>query len=137
MKIISLKYTKISAERLKEPENKLSKINLQSNINLVSAKKEDDNTSTTQTLFSVEFSNRYNYEGYADIEIKGIVFFTLDKNDKLIEEIEKTNKIDDKTNKKILIDYILRKIHVLSLSLEERLNLPYHIQSPSVSITPN
>ena len=69
-------------------------------------------------------------------EIKGIIYFVINNSDsKLLSEVEVSKKINNKPLKKLLIDYTLRKIHVLTLSLEEKLNLPFHIQSPVVSIT--
>ncbi|PIN91410.1 hypothetical protein COU57_00725 [Candidatus Pacearchaeota archaeon CG10_big_fil_rev_8_21_14_0_10_32_14] len=136
MKVVSFRLTKILAERLKEAEEKVESINLNSNFNLDAPKKEPSQPSNSQTLFSIEFTNSYQYDIYARTEIKGIIYFVINNSDsKLLSEVEVSKKINNKPLKKLLIDYTLRKIHVLTLSLEEKLNLPFHIQSPVVSIT--
>jgi len=136
MKIVSFRLTKIHAERLKETEERVESIDLHSNFNLDVPKKEINQPSTTQTLFSVEFTNTYNYDIYARTEIKGTIYFIINNSDtKLLSDVEVSKKINDKQLKKMIIDYTLKKIHVLSLSLEERLNLPFHIPSPIVSVS--
>src|SRR3989344_4793623 len=136
MKIIGFRLTKILGEKLKEPEER--SINLNSNFNLGDVKKEENQLDSNEVVFSIEFTNSYTFDVVAKIEFKGNVFFTISEEEEtLLKDIENTKKIKDEELRKKIIDYIFRKIHIDSLSLEEKLSLPFHIQPPQVNISPN
>ena len=73
------------------------------------------------------------YDEFAAISFKGIVYVEVDDK-KLISSLEKEGaRVSDNDLRKFILDIVLAKTHVESLHLEEKLGLPFHIQSPRVT----
>jgi len=130
MRVVGIKFSNITAEKFKDLEGN---IQLKSAFDLAEVDN-DEKLSKLNTLPILSFSFTYslNYEKTAKISFSGKVYIELD--DKLASEIiEDKNKISNDL-RKLVLDYVLIKTHVESLHLEEKLGLPFHIKSPSVSI---
>jgi len=110
-------------------------INVNSHFNLGKVKKEEDFTKDSEKpIFSFEFVYDIEYEKVAKISFKGTIYIEIEEKS-IIKELEEDNpKITDNTLRKFILDIVLARTHVESLHLEEKLNLPFHIQSPRVSI---
>ena len=135
MRIIGFRLSKILGEKLKEPDEITLQINLDSNFHLGEVKKTENQPFSEETMFSIDFSNVFNFDEVGKIEFKGMVFFALN-NDKeeIIKELEEKKSVSDNNLRKLVIDYALKRIHVDSFILEEKLGLPFHISSPKVNI---
>ena len=131
MKYAGFKLMKVDAEK---EENKTPKgnINVNSNFNLGKAKREEISDSE-RVVFGFEFTYTIKYEEFATLSFKGSVFVELESEDRgLIKPLEDSDSVKDNELRKFILDVVLAKTHVESLHLEERLGLPFHIQSPRV-----
>ncbi len=130
MKLAGFNFTKISAEKFSDALEKL-KINTNIDISDIFELKSDF-LKTKEELLGVKFSYVVDYEPkVAKTEINGTMILVLEP--KVIKEILKKWK-----DKKIPEDFripvfniILRKSSLKALQLEEEMNLPLHIPSPS------
>lgn len=131
MRYAGLKLQKIEAEKFEEPSR--GNINVNSNFNLGKVKRESSLTKDLdKPVFSFEFNYSVKYEEFATISFKGVIYVEIEDK-KMIKELEKEDaKVSDDDLRKIILDVVLAKTHVESLHLEEKLNLPFHIQSPRV-----
>jgi len=131
MRYVGLRLQKIEADRFSEISG--GNINVNSNFNLGKVKKEAELTKDSdKPIFSFEFTYSIKYEDSAEISFKGMVFIEIEDK-KLIKELEKEDtKVSDNDLRKFILDVVLARTHVESLHLEEKLNLPFHIQSPRV-----
>ena len=130
MKYAGFRLNKVEAER-HENETPRGNINVNSNFNLGKSKKED--LKDKRNVFGFEFTYTIKYEEFATLSFKGVVFIELESEDKsLIKELESSETSKDNDLRKFILDIVLAKTHVESLHLEERLGLPFHIQSPRV-----
>ena len=130
MKYAGFKLMKVEAEK-EEDKNPSGNINVNSNFNLGKSKKED--LKDKRIVYGFEFTYTIKYEEFATLSFKGIVFIELENEDKsLIKELESSETSKDNDLRKFILDIVLAKTHVESLHLEERLGLPFHIQSPRV-----
>lgn len=131
MKYAGLRFQKIEAEKFSETFS--GNINVNSNFNLGKIKKEEELTKDSEKpIFSFEFTYSVKYEDFAQISFKGLVYIEMEDK-KIIKELEKENtKMTDNDLRKFILDVVLARTHVESLHLEEKLNLPFHIQSPRV-----
>ena len=132
MKIIGFNFTKISAERFSDDFKEL-KIN--THIDISSIKKINVSfIQGKQEPIELAFTCTLNYNNNsALIEIKGNMLLSTDKK-------ESKEILDNWENKKIpenirvfLLNTIFRKSNLKALELEEDLNLPIHIQLPTLS----
>ena len=132
MRYAGLRLQKIEAEKFKEPVG--GNINVGSNFNLGTVEKEADFTKEpSKPVFSFEFTYSIKYDEFAAISFKGIVYVEVDDK-KLISSLEKEGaRVGDNDLRKFILDIVLAKTHVESLHLEEKLGLPFHIQSPRVT----
>ncbi|MEK6842455.1 MAG: hypothetical protein AABX84_01455 [Nanoarchaeota archaeon] len=129
MKYVGFKLSKVEAERFEG--NPSGNINVNSNFNLGKSKKED--LKDKRTVFGFDFTYMIKYEEFATLSFKGVVFIELEQEDRnLIKQLESSETIKDNDLRKFILDIVLAKTHVESLHLEERLGLPFHIQSPRV-----
>jgi len=132
MRYVGLKLQKIDGEKFSEPSG--GNIKVDSNFNLGKIKFESElGRDKDKPIFSFEFDYSVIYEDFAKISFKGTIFVEVEDK-KLIKELEKENaRAVDADLRKLILDVVLAKTHVESLHLEERLNLPFHIQSPRVT----
>jgi hypothetical protein len=128
MRIIGFKLDKILAERFKDPKGNLT-VNSNFKLDNITRKKELE---TKDPVFSFEFVYTMDYDDVAKVEFKGIIFAEVDDK-KLAKEFEKENNVTDSEARKVILDFLLFKTHVESLHLEEKLGLPFHVQSPRVN----
>ena len=131
MRYLGLKLNKVSAEKFKEPSKGEIKVN--SNFNLGSAEKEKTPSDLKNPVFGFNFNYSLEYGDSARIEFNGVVYLEL-SDPKVIKEIEKTKKTMDDNLKKAILEIVFARTHVESLHLEEKLGLPFHIQSPRVTL---
>ena len=133
MRYTGLRFKKIEAEKMEDSTG--GNINVNSHFNLGKVKKEEDFTKDSEKpIFSFEFVYDIEYEKVAKISFKGTIYIEIEEKS-IIKELEEDNpKITDNTLRKFILDIVLARAHVESLHLEEKLNLPFHIQSPRVSI---
>lgn len=131
MRYAGLRMQRIEAEKFSE----ISKgdVNVNSNFNLGKVKKEEELTKDSgKPIFSFEFTYSVKYEDFAEISFKGTVFVEIEDK-KLIKELENEDiKVNNNDLRKFILDVVLARTHVESLHLEEKLGLPFHIQSPRV-----
>jgi len=131
MKLINFSFKKISVEKTADSYKKLNlntKINVSeiSPITLEFFKGEED-------LIKVKFSYIIDYApDIAKIELNGEIILAIEKTlSKGILEAWKEKKMTDDF-KLILFNLILKKSTVKALELEEEMNLPLHIPSPTL-----
>jgi len=115
----------------KEPEGILS---VDSNFD-ISKITEEKTQYNNNPVFGFEFLYSINYDQIAIIELKGIIFIEID-NIETAENLRENQKISDNDLRKFVIEGILKKTYVETLSLEEKLNIPFHIRPPKVNIGP-
>ena len=131
MRYAGLRLQKIEGEKFEEPSG--GNISVNSNFNLGKVKKESDLTKDSdKPVFSFEFTYTVKYEEFAKISFKGLIYIEIEDK-KMIKELEEEDaKVADDDLRKLILDVVLARTHVESLHLEEKLNLPFHIQSPKV-----
>ena len=131
MKIIGFNFNKINVEKLKEPVEGM-KIN--TNISIPELKeikqtilKTKDDTIGVKFVYTIDYSPEI-----AKIEFSGSILINIES--KLTKEILKQwedKKMPDDF-KIVLFNLILRKSNVKALQFEDELNLPLHINLPSL-----
>lgn len=129
MRLAGFNFSKISVERLSESSNKI-KINTKIDISKID---KFSPPSFEKELLRAEFSYILDYSpDFAKIEFKGFVLFYAEQDE--IKEILgdwKKKKLSDNFQT-ILFNIILRKTNIKALELEDELNLPFHINLPSL-----
>jgi hypothetical protein len=126
MKILTLKLSKISAEKKADLKENM---NFKSNFSLGEFKVESLH-GKEKDIYSISFKHSMDYEDVANICFEGKIYMMIDDK-KLAKEFE-SRKIS-KDLKEQLLNFLLWKIHVDTLQIEEKLGLPFHIRSPIVS----
>lgn len=131
MRLVGFNFSKINVEKTEEKAGSL-KINTNIDIKDIS-KINSDFLKTKEELLGVTFRFVVDYDPkVAKIELSGNVIFSLET--KLIKEI--LNQWEEKKIhedfKVFLFNIVLRKSNLKALQLEEELNLPLHINLPSV-----
>jgi len=131
MRIIGFGFDKINVEKL---SNKVENLKITSNINISEIKEiKSDFLKEKENLINVKFSYNLNYDpDFAKLEFVGNILFSIES--KKAEEILKEwkNKKIIEEFKIVLFNIILKKVNLKSLQLEEEMNLPLHIQLPSL-----
>ncbi len=129
MKLLGLNYKKISVEKLKDnAEN----INISSSINVSEINKyKTDLFKTKEDLLEIKFNYSVNYAPeVAKLEITGSMIISVEP--KVARNV--LNKWKDKELdedfKLSLFNLIIRKTSIISLELEDEVNIPYHIPLP-------
>ena len=134
MKYAGFRLNKIEAE--KTEEKKSGNINVNSNFHLGEFKKEESSKDAKKPIYGFEFTYSVDYENTAKISFKGVIYIEIDSSEdkNLLKDLEKPGyKLSDNDLRKFILDVVLARTHVECLHLEERLGLPFHIQSPRVS----
>lgn len=132
MKLIGFNFSKIHAEKAEKPSGQ--SINVKSNIdisNIYEVKSEF--IGMKESLVGVKFTYTIDYSSdFAKIDFEGTVLFsTTPKELKEILNTWKGKKVHE-SFKIPLFNIILKKSNIKALHLEEELNLPIHIQMPSI-----
>ena len=131
MKLAGFNFNKLSVEKFSD--NFLN-LKINTNIDILEiGEVKSEIFKLKEQMIAISFKNTLNYEPkIAKIEFTGTLILGVDS--KIAREILKEWK-----EKKIptefrvsLFNVILRKCHVKALELEEDLNLPLHIQMPSL-----
>ncbi|MEK6760913.1 MAG: hypothetical protein AABX93_03240 [Nanoarchaeota archaeon] len=136
MKYAGIRFQKIEAEKFEEAKS--GNINVNSNFNLGKVKKEEDLTKDSdKPVFSFEFTYSIKYEEFAEISFKGTVYIEIHDKKMIKAFEEEDSRVADNDLRKLILDVVLARTHVESLHLEEKLGLPFHIQSPKVKFGNN
>jgi hypothetical protein len=127
MKIIGFDLSKILVQK---KESAQGKIEVNQNIDIKDIKKDKIPISDDEVL-KIEFSLQIEYSGdLAKLEFAGSLIIIPDKEEsKEILKSWKDKKIPDKMRIPIF-NFIMSKCNVKALSLEDDLNLPYHVPMP-------
>lgn len=131
MKLVGFNFDKISVEKMSSQFENL-KISTKIDISDISSVKSDF-FKTKEELLGIKFSFGLDYEpNIAKIELIGTILLSLDS--KIAKEALKQWK-DKKISEEFklpVFNIILRKATLRALRLEEEMNLPLHIQLPSL-----
>lgn len=132
MKVVGFNFDKISCEKLSSNYENL-KIN--TNIDISSIEEVDPSLllNKSEKILNIKFVYLLKYsENVAKIEFKGNVLLTSDEK-KSKEILKKWDKKElDEDFKIPLFNMIFKKSNIKALELEDEMNLPYHIQLPSL-----
>ncbi len=131
MRLLGFNFSKISAERL---EGGAKDIQVVPNIVISDIKQvKPDMVKTKEEFIGVKFSYILSYDPkYAKLEFSGDVLVSVDpKEAKEIIKEWKDKKVSEDF-RIFLFNLIMRKSNVKALELEDELNLPLHIQMPSI-----
>lgn len=129
MKYLGIKFKKITAEKFKDPSGTIT---INSNFNLKEVNREKSFPITKSPVFSFIFNYDLKYSDFATISFEGTIYIEIEDKG-LSKELEKDKKINTEL-RKFILEIVLARTHVESLHLEDKLNLPFHIQSPRVNI---
>jgi hypothetical protein len=127
MKIIGFNLNKVSIEKKEKFEGK---IEVNQNIDIKNVSKESIPI-TDEEVLKIDFIFNINYSNdIAKLEFTGNIMTIPDK-DELKEMLKswKDKKIPDNIRMP-LFNFIMGKCNIKALSLEDELNLPYHIPMP-------
>jgi hypothetical protein len=131
MKIISFNFNKVSIEKLSDKIENL-KINTNIDISKIDNVKSDF-LNLKEDLLGVNFKYLINYDpNFAKIELIGTILLAMDS--EAVKEVleqwkEKKMSEDFKIS---LFNVILKKSNIKAIQLEDEMNLPIHIQLPSL-----
>ncbi len=132
MKLVGFNYTKINAEK---KSSDFSELKVNTSINIDSIEELKSPVKTKDFLLDIKFNYLINYDPkIANIDFAGQLVLLVDS--KLGKEIIKEwkdKKLKDDTRLTIF-NMILRKANIRALPIEEELNLPIHINLPSLKI---
>jgi len=131
MKILGFNLTKINVEKFKDKVENL-KINTQIDVAEISEVKSDF-FKTKEEILAVKFTYGLNYEPeFAKLEFSGNIVLSLDsKTARNVLKQWKDKKMPEDFRLP-LFNIILRKSSLKALQLEEDMNLPIHMQLPSL-----
>jgi len=131
MKILGFNLTKINVEKFKDKVENL-KINTQIDVAEISEVKSDF-FKTKEEILAVKFTYGLNYEPeFAKLEFSGNIVLSLDsKTARNVLKQWKDKKMPEEF-RLTLFNIILRKSSLKALQLEEDMNLPIHMQLPSL-----
>jgi hypothetical protein len=131
MRLLGFNFTKISAERFSSNLENL-KISTKIDINNISEAKQDI-LKIKDEMLSVSFIYEIDYvEKIAKINLEGNLVLSLDS--KTYKEVLKQwkDKQIPEDFRIILFNLIIKKSSLNALSVEEDLNLPFHIPLPQI-----
>ncbi|MEM3405578.1 MAG: hypothetical protein QW117_01225 [Candidatus Pacearchaeota archaeon] len=130
MKIIGFGLTRIEAKKL---DNIKDDLKINTNVEIKEIVKEEIESLKDFYPLKISFSFSVNYlENIGYVNIDGYLVISTDK--KEFKEILKDwedKKIEDSI-KLIILNFIITKVSLKALQLEEELNLPYHIPFPRI-----
>ncbi|MBI2671019.1 hypothetical protein HYX18_03520 [Candidatus Woesearchaeota archaeon] len=135
MPIIGFNFDKIQVERSKKVEEK---VEIKNNLGIkdVEIEKLSINNLNEVLKFIFEFSLVYE-PNVGNITINGHILYTDDI--KIIKDIQKEWKKNKKIETKLLellLNNVLYRCHVKSLTLAQEVNLPMHLNLPTIHATP-
>jgi hypothetical protein len=130
MQIVGFNFSKISAEKKKEP---VGKIEVKSNIDLKSVETEKMDMIKDKEVLKFNFNFSINYEpAIANLLFEGKVLIMFEKEAaKEVLKRWKTKKLEDEVRIP-LYNLILTRCNIKSLQLEEEFLLPTHIPLPKI-----
>ncbi len=131
MRIIGFNFNKINIEKLNDKVENL-KINTKIDVPEIKSIKSDF-FKTKEELIEVKFTYSISYDpDFAKIELAGVVLLAIEP--KIAKDILKewNDKKMPEDFKITLFNVILRKSNLKALQLEDEMNLPIHIQLPSL-----
>ena len=130
MKIIDLKFSKISSEVLKGNKEIKSNLSIKADLKTKDIEKIDIEGQKEKKILKLPFVFNVSYEpSFAIINIEGNAIIGADKEE--AEDIVKEWKRSKKVGLSI-INYLLSKCNVKALQLEDDLKLPYHVSLPKL-----
>jgi hypothetical protein len=124
MKLIGLRYIKISAQRNPDFNGQVS---LNTNVQFKEISKAD-----TKDTLKIPYNFIVDYKELGKIEIEGILFVSTDS--KTIKTIEKAQKEKNYKTEEFtrISNLILQKSSVKAFELEDEFGLPIHIKLPEI-----
>jgi hypothetical protein len=127
MKIIGFNLSKVLIQK---KEKFQGRIEINQNIDIKNISK-DNIPITDEEVLNIEFAFQINYSNdMAKLEFEGALLSIPDKDElKEILKSWKDKKIPDKVRVP-LFNFIMSKCNIKALSLEDDLNLPYHVPMP-------
>lgn len=133
MKIVGFNFTKISAEKLKEPSELKEQLKINTQIDVPELTEVKSHLlKTKEELIGAKFTYGVNYEpGFAKIELEGRILVAVEP--KIVKDILKQwkKKKMPEDFRLFLFNVVLKKSSLKALYLEEELNLPLHMPMPS------
>jgi hypothetical protein len=131
MKLLGFNFTKISATKISHNFENL-RINTKIDIKNISETKQDL-LRTKEDIVAIQFIYEINYEEkIADLVFEGNFLLSLDSKEyKEVTKNWKEKQISDEF-KMALLNIIIKKSSPKALTLEEDLNLPFHLPFPSI-----
>ena len=135
MKLLGFNLTRINAE--KDEKNKSIKgLKVKNNIDLTNISEVKNNLlKTKEDLVAVYFKYSIIYEpNFAKLNFEGNLLISLESKNakKLIKDWKENEKKIQEEIKIDIFNFILRKINLKALNLEEELNLPLHVSLPRI-----
>ena len=133
MKLLGFNFTKIQVEKLKERVDGL-KIGTRIDVSEINEAKTGI-LKTKDEILSIKFKYGLDYEpGMAKLDLEGNLVISLES--KEAREVLKQwkDKKMPESFRMTLFNLILRKASLKALQLEEEMNLPIHLQLPTLKI---
>ena len=131
MKLLGFNFDKIKAEKI---TSKVENIKINTKIDIVEIKEvKPDIFKIKEEVLGICFVYSLNYDpDFAKIEFKGNILLSVESKiaKQVLKEWEEKKMPED--FRIVLFNIILRKSSLRALTLEEELNLPLHIQPPSI-----
>jgi len=131
MKIIGFNFNKISIERFSD---KLKDLKINSNIDIKNvAQLKQELFHTKEEIIEVKFGYGVDYSpNIAKISLAGNIILLVDSKTakKFIKEWK--NKKIPEEHKLTIFNVVMKKANLKSIQLEDEMNLPLHINLPSV-----
>ena len=133
LRLLGLNFTKVFYEKNPSFSGQLA---INQNINIDSIEKYKPEIAKQDTL-KITFGFDVDYGEMGKIELKGMMFLSLDE--KSIEEVLKEweNKKLPKEFNLVVLNVIFQKASLKALQLEEELGLPPHVQLPRFQLEPS
>ncbi|MEI6849548.1 MAG: hypothetical protein WCK29_00770 [archaeon] len=141
MNILGFNFTKISAEKSVKLEN----VQIKTNISFEDPKKEDTKLLKDQEIVKFPFSYEIKYdsedpktkkvETKAVISFKGLILLSGTK-EETKDLIKNWNSKESNSDQKVgIINTIIHKSTIKALALEEELDLPSHVNLPTIKLS--
>ena len=133
MKLLGFNFTKIHVEKFKERVEGL-KIGTRIDVSEINEAKAGI-LKTKDEILAVKFTYGLDYEpGMAKLDLEGNLVISLEskKSREVLRDWKDKKMPDDFRN--TLFNLILRKASLKALQLEEEMNLPIHMQLPTLKI---
>lgn len=130
MKLLTLKYVKIDAQRDIEYSGK---IEVKQNIKIKSIERYKSINSREESV-KVIYNFEVNYGDLGHVIIEGLMFLSMDvKTQKNLIKNYENKKMDEPENI-TLMNIIIQKTSIKAITLEEEMSLPIHIKLPSIQL---